>query len=249
MRNLILESERERILKLHEAYGYKSLLNEEVTPEMLKQKYVETELVSPETFDEIMSVSKNKINYAAWLTKMVADKNILPEDVYKYEEYFKIFNRFKQHFPIKDINQIKSRPDLKEFMTIVIKMRDRDVKSDDESKLDSDNYVSPGDMQRLENAGIQYLGMTDGYQVFEVPSSLNKDENAWKVYKNILGRCKGRASGEGIDICTFANFSHFNTYTSDGPLFVLFNLGDPQSPYQFSYETNQFMDKNDNPLF
>jgi hypothetical protein len=250
MKNLINESEKERILKLHEAFGYKTLINEEITPEILKQKYVETGRVSPETYEEIMSVSKNKINYAAWLTKMVAEKHILPEDVYKYEEYFEIFNRLKRHFPIKDINQIKSRPDLQEFLTMVVKMRERSVKGGEESDEDSSkNYVSQSEIQRLENAGIKFMGMVDGYQVFEVPSELNKDQEAWKTYRDILGRCKGRSEGAKIDICTFANFSHFNTYTSDGPLFVIFNMNDPQSPYQFSYETNQFMDKNDNALF
>lgn len=248
MKNLISESEKQRILKLHESFGYKSILNEEITPEILKQKYVETGRVTPDTYDEIMSVSKNKINYAAWLTKMVAEEYVKPEDVYKYEDYFEIFNKLKRHFPIKDINQIKTRHDLQEFLTVVVKMRERDVKTDSESK-NSEDYISQNEIQRLENAGIKFMGMVDGYQVFEVPSDLNNNEQAWKTYRDILGRCKGRAEGAKIDICTFVNFSHFNTYTADGPLFVIFNMGDPKSPYQFSYETNQFMDKNDNPLF
>jgi hypothetical protein len=246
MRNIIIESERERILKLHESFGYKTLLNEEITPEILKQKYVDTERVSPETFDEIMSVSNNKINYAAWLTKMVAEKIIKAEDVYKYKDYIEIFNKFKQHFPIKDINQIKSSFDLKEFLTMVIKMRERKVKTDD-SSVNPKNYLSPNDIQKLENVGIKYMGIVDGYQAFEVPQNLDKEQ--WKVYRDILGQCAGREQGAIIDICTFGSYDHYVSNTEEGPLFVFFNLGDPQSPYQFSYETNQFMDKNDNSLF
>jgi hypothetical protein len=247
MRNIIIESERERILKLHESFGYKSLMNEAITPESLKEKYVKTDRVSPETFDEIMSVSGNKINFAAWLTKMVAEHIIEAEDVYKYDEYFKIFNDNKQHFPIKDINQIKSSFDLKEFLTMVIKMRERNVKLDDSDLGNSKNYISPNEIQKIENVGLEYMGMVDGYQAFEVPSGLSDKE--WKVYQQILGRCAGRDQGAKIDLCTFGSYEHYQGNTKEGPLFVFFNLGDPQSPYQFSYETNQFMDKNNQPLF
>ena len=244
---LITESEKRRILKLHESFGYKEILNEMVTPESLKEKYVDTGRVSEDTFNEIFDISNNKINYAAWLTKMVADKIIKAEDVYKFKEYLKIFNKYKQHFPIKDINQIKNSFELKEFLNLIIKMRERDIKVD--NKDNSKNYVSPNDIQHLENVGINYLGIVDNYQVFEVPTELTKNKDAWNTYRNILGKCAGREQGAVIDICTFANFNHFNSYTTDGPLFVMFNMSDPQSPYQFSYESNQFMDKNDTPLF
>lgn len=255
MKNLINESEKERILKLHEAFGYKSLINEEVTPDMLKAKYVDSGRVSPEAFDEILSVSKNKINYAGWLTKMVAEKNIKEEDIYKYEDYLEIFNKFKKHFPIKDINQIKTRFELDEFLKMVIKMRERDVTLDSDQGDKSKNYVSPNDIQSLENAGINYLGMVDGYQAFEIPVSLANDEEAYRVYSEKLGRCSGREQGAKIDICTIANFEQFKRHLlgdksmKGGPLFLFFNLGDPKSPYQFHYESNQFMDKNDNNLF
>ena len=110
MKNLIItENERERIKKLHKTYSFGSILTEEVTPEILQKKYVETGKVLMKTFKEIMDVSNNKINYALWLTKMVAENNILPEDVYKYKEYIQIFNKFKKYFPIKDINQINNK--------------------------------------------------------------------------------------------------------------------------------------------
>lgn len=42
-----------------------------------------------------------------------------------------------------------------------------------------------------------------------------------------------------------ASQKHFDDYLSSGPYYVFFNLNDPKSPYQFHYESNQFMDKND----
>lgn len=252
MKRLILtEEERNQIRNLHKTYSFESILIESLTPEILKQKYVETGKVLKDTFDEIMDVSNNKINYASWLTKMVANDNILPEDVYKYKEYLKIFNQFKKHFPIKDINQINTDKELKEWLSIVIKMRERDVlkSNDNDVSKDTKNYVTPNDIQKLEDVGIEYMGMVDGYQAFEIPKSLSDNEEAWKRYRDILGRCQGREQGAKIDICTIASFAMFRHYTKKGPLFLFFNMGDKQSPYQFSYEYNQFMDKNDKSLF
>ena len=212
---IITENEREQIKKLHKTYSFGSILTEAVTPEILKQKYVETGKVLMKTFKEIMDVSDNKINYALWLTKMVAENNILPEDVYKYKEYIQIFNKFKKYFPIKDINQINNKKEQQEWL----------------------------------NVGIEYMGMVDGYQAFEIPKKLGGNEVAWKTYKDILGKCQGREQGEKIDICTIGTFEHFNHEISKGPLFLFFNLNDKKSPYQFNYESNQFKDKNDNPIF
>ena len=251
MKRLILtETEKVRIINLHKTYGL--VLNEAITPEILKQKYVDTGKVLIDTFKDIMNVSNNKINYAFWLTKMVADNNILPEDVYKYKEYLKIFNQSKQNFPIKDINQINTDKELNKWLDIVFKIRERNVlKSvdNDDKFFNPKNYVSPSDIQKLEDVGIEYMGMVDGYQAFEIPKSLSEDKESWKVYKDILGKCQGRDQGEKIEICTIANFKYYNQYLSFGSLFVFYNLGDKKSPYQFNYESDSFMDKNDKPLF
>lgn len=249
--NILTKNEREQIKKLHKTYSFGSILTEEVTPEILLQKYVETGKVLMKTFKEIMDVSNNKINYALWLTKMVAENNILPEDVYKYKEYIQIFNKFKKYFPIKDINQINNKKEQQEWLNMVIKMRERGVTKSDENNnvQDTKNYVTPNDIQKLENVGIEYMGTVDGYQAFEIPKSLEGDEVAWKTYRDILGKCQGREQGEKIDICTIGTFEHFNHEISKGPLFLFFNLNDKKSPYQFNYESNQFKDKNDNPLF
>ena len=162
-----------------------------------------------------------------------------------------LINKFKKYFPIKDINQINNKKEQQEWLNMVIKIRERGVTTSDGNNdiQDTKNYVTPNDIQKLENVSIEYMGMVDGYQAFEIPQSLRGNEVAWKTYRDILGKCQGREQGEKIDICTIATFDHFNTEISKGPLFLFFNLGDKQSPYQFSYETNQFKDKKNNPLF
>jgi hypothetical protein len=216
----------------------------------IKSKYVGDgeKQISPDTYNEIVDVSGNKVPYIVWLVKMVMGGNILIEDLYKYDDYLKIFTRYKHLYKEKDINKYVSRDDLKYFLQTTIGIREKDVNvssSEDTSK----NYVNVSEIKKLEDVGIKYLGMSEGYQVFEVPNELKDSEEAWTRYRDILGRCAGRDRGAKIDICTIASNNHFRNYLEDYPgssYFVMFNLSDPKSPYQFHYESSQFMDKNDN---
>jgi hypothetical protein len=48
-----------------------------------------------------------------------------------------------------------------------------------------------------------------------------------------------------------AGFDSFREYLNNSPgssYYVFYNLGDPKSPYQFHYESSQFMDKNDDNI-
>lgn len=230
-----------------------NLILESHSLELLKQKYVgEDKPISEEVFKKIEEVCLNKFNLIAWLTVKVANNIILSEDVYKYKEYFGIFERNKNKFPIKDIHQYKTKDDVQNFINKVIEIREKNVeRSSGVESENKENYVSSGEMDKLESVGIKFLGMSDGYQVFEIPNELKDDEGAWKVYKDVLGRCSGREQGAKIDICTMANVGHFKNGLKNYPgssYFVIFNLSDPKSPYQIHFESNQFMDKNDSPL-
>jgi len=229
-----------------------NLLSEEFHIDKLKEKFVNSGKISDNLFNEIINVSKNKIAYITWLTINVVKKLILDEDVYKFKEYFEIFEKHKQKFIIKDIAQYKTSQDINEFIIKCIEIREKNLRFDNIPKESSDNYVSNSGIEKLESVGIKYLGMSDGYQVFEIPNEVKNNENTWKYYRDILGRCSGRKSGESIDICTIASYSAFKKYLNDhsgSSYFIIFNMGDPKSPYQFHFESRQFMDKNDQPLF
>jgi hypothetical protein len=130
-----------------------------------------------------------------------------------------------------------------------VEIREKDVTSDIKTdEFNKDNYVSVGDIQKLSEVGIKYYGMADGYQVFEVPNEAKDNPEAKKRYREILGRCAGRDKGAKISICTMSSGNYFENYLTNYPdssYFVMFNLGDKNSPYQFHYESGQFMDKND----
>lgn len=126
------------------------------------------------------------------------------------------------------------------------------MKISNQSSVDDtkeNKYVSPSQIEKLEKVGIKYIGMTDnGYQCFKIPKGLT-NENAFNTYKNILGRCSNRDKGERIEICTMADLKYYISYVNSDDLYVFFNLSDPNSPYQFHYKDDQFMDKNDQALF
>ena len=215
--------------------------------EMLKQKFVEPKLVSDKCFEEIINMYPNSF-MNQWLLTMVAKKNIKEEDVYKFKDYIDIFTKNNKKFPITDLGQIKEKSEVVDFVNTAIAIREKNVAATGGNMEDSKNLVSVNDIDRLKSIGIGLIGVVDGYQCFYVPKELVGNEEAFTVYKNILGKCAGRDSGAKIDICTMANKNHFDYYLKDGPFFVFYNLSDKQSPYQFHYESMQFMDKNDNDV-
>ena len=218
--------------------------------QLLKDKYVGSgKPMSEKDFEKILDVSMNKFYLIAWLSKRVGSGMIKTEDIYKYKEYFEIFEKNKNKFEFKDINLYKTADDLQKFLQEVIDVREGDIVFDEIAG--KDNFVSPSEIQKLESTdGAKYLGVFDNvkmkYQVFQI-FGVNKE--TWKLYRDILGKCKGRARGARIDICTIGSYQYFKDYLTDpkgSSYFVLYNLDDPKSPYQLHYESGQFMDKNDN---
>jgi len=227
----------------------KSLVTEASIDELINQ-YVDSGKLTQQTFNKIVDASNQKSAYTTWLAKKVADKIIKDEDVYKFKEYFLIFDKNKKLYPNADLNQYKTSADVQTFISITQKIRDKEteITGGDVTTSDGKNLATPNEVRKLESVGIEFLGMQDGYQIFKVPQSLKGNKEGWRVYKEILGRCAGRGTGAKIDICTMASDEYFDQYLEDGPYYVIFNLNDPQSPYQFHYELSQFMDKNNNSV-
>ena len=83
----------------------------------LKTQFVDTGKITDSEFTEIVDSAGGRSAYATWLTKQVVSKNIKPEDLYKYNAYFKIFDRRKREYPFNDINQYKTTDDISQFIT------------------------------------------------------------------------------------------------------------------------------------
>jgi hypothetical protein len=208
----------------------KSILLEmltEVSFEQLKAQFVDTGKIDPELFNSIESSSNGKSAYATWLIKRVSDKMILPEDVYKWKKYFNFFDKYKNKFEIKDINLIKTPIDIK---NLVIRVKSiEDAIESDPSKAGGSN--------KLEKYKEFYIGSVDGFSVFELP----------KGRKDLYGISCDLGSGTEWCTATGKTRQHFDTYIDQGPLFIFIKKGSDEK-YQFSYESSQFMDKNDNSV-
>lgn len=218
-----------------------------------KRIFVDSGKLSEEIFDEIVEVSKGKGAYVKWLAARVAERKIEDEDIYKFEEYLDSFEKAKRSprgkamFPIIDINQVKSSSDIRAFIDAAIEFEEVGSIEGEEEEMDSDSVlVSKSDILKLQDVGINLIGLVAGYQIFKVS---NMDKKTWEVYRTILGKCK---EGASIHICTIAGYSHFKNYLEKHPgssYYVIFNQNDPLSPYQFHYESNQFKDRKDADVF
>jgi antitoxin component YwqK of YwqJK toxin-antitoxin module len=216
-----------------------------------KEKNVGKQL-SNDTFNEIINVSKNKTNYILWLAKSVINGFIPSEDIYKFGDriendneirgYISIFDRYKNRYPYQDINKYNTQNEVDAFISKSIEIRESNVNIET-LEGDKNNYVSTNDILKLKEVGIGFLGVKDGYQIFNVPSKLKTSDEAYKRYSAILGKCQGRNQGAIIEICTFKQKMFSNYLAKGGNFFVLYNLGDPKSPYQLHAESKEFKNK------
>lgn len=209
----------------------KAILEEiitEVSIEQLKTQFVDSGKISLEDFKEITDVTGNKTAYATWLAKKVTDKIIKGEDIYKYKKYFSIFDRRKKEYPSPDINAYKTSQDISQFISKSIEISDKEKEDPSQQKgiTRSDKYKE------------FYIGSVDGFDVYELP----------KGRKDLYGASCELGSGTEWCTATGKTRSHFDLHISRGPLFI-FIKSNSDEKYQFSYEGEQFMDKDDNNIF
>jgi hypothetical protein len=225
----IIKQITDKYLKLNEKkakYSLSELLNE-ITVDDIKKKFVGVgKVVDQKQFDEIMDATGNKLALALWMIKRIQDGFLLPEDIYKWEEYFDIFKRLKREFPKKDINQIKTEDDLDDFINKAEEIKDREL---DPSKKKG---VSKSD----KYADLR-IGEVDGYQVYKIPQGTSDE---------MYGAACELGSGTSWCTATGNTKQWFDRYAKDGPLYIF--IGPDGDKYQFHYESNQYMDKNDRSI-
>jgi len=199
----------------------------EVSLNDLKTQFVDSKKIQPDEFKEIVDATGNKTAYATWLVKKVADKTIKGEDIYKYKNYFSIFDRQKRQYPSPDINSYKSPQDVSDFIKKSVEIANTEKADPSKQKgvARSDKYKE------------FYMGSVDGFDVYELP----------KGRTDLYGAsCE---LGSGTEWCTATGKTrrYFDKYIAKGPLFIFIKPGSDEK-YQFSYDSNQFMDKEDNTI-
>lgn len=200
----------------------------EASIDQLKTQFVDSGKLTDSEFTEIIDSAGGKSAYATWLTKKVVDKLIKPEDLYKYNSYFKVFDRRKREYPFNDINQYKTSNEISQFILKSVDLLDQE---------NSDPSKQKG-VARSDKYQEFYIGSVDGFDVYELPQDR---DDLYGVSCEL---------GSGTEWCTATGNTrdYFDDYISDGPLFIFIKRGSSEK-YQFSYETESFMDKYDNPIF
>jgi len=223
--NIFLEKIEKIILQLDENIQKLFLL--EVSIEDLKIQFVDSGKVAEKDFQEVVNASGNKTAYATWLLKKFVSGLINVNDIYKYKGYFDIFDRNKKQYPEQDINRYKTQNDLETFVTTSI-----EIGKKEQEDLSKQKGISKEDKYKK-----LYIGSVDGFNVHKIP------QGSTELYKT---SCE---LGSGTNWCTATGKTdkYFNQYIKYGPLYIFTKPGSDEK-YQFHYEKEQFMDKNDNPI-
>ena len=213
----------------------------------VKEKYVgDDKLLTEDEFNKIMESTNGKVQYVIWMIKKISENIIPKQDIKLYNQYFDIFNKNKKKFKYQDIHGYKTESDLIEWISTVKDILDKqNISYDMDGKK---SFVSSSDIDKLKEVGINYLGKVKDYQIFHMPKNVSNDDLAFKRYKDILGKCSNREFGEIVHFCTLVQ-NTFKGYLEYGPLFIIYNLSDELSPYQFSYEGKQFKNRKNENIF
>jgi hypothetical protein len=216
------------------AQDRKNNLINEISIQQLETDFVNTGKISKEDFDNILKVSKSDSAFATWLTAKVAGSKKSPsiiksEDIYKYEKYFDVFKRRKKEYRIQDINQIKTPEQLQDFIKTSVELADQE-------KQDISAQKGISKTEKFKDLKIADI---EGFSVYMIPRG-RKD-----LYNT---SCE---LGSGTEWCTATGNTDgfFEEYIEDGPLFIFINNANPKDKYQVHFETDQYMGKNDNPIY
>ena len=158
------------------------------------------------------------------------------EDLYKVTDDLKKFKRFKAKLPleIRDINKLTPE-------TLYDAVKDFDLTMATTTKAERKSLpVHPG-------AESGFEGQT--WRVIKIEDKGEKGKEAACFYGGNQQETRWCTSAPGL--------SYFDRYIKDGPLYVVYNPNDtnvspttglPKERYQFHFQSNQFMDKDDRSI-
>lgn len=186
---------------------------------------------SQELFDKLVSLDPTtNHNYSEWILNKynkIQDKSEFDKYGDKIFKSLELFNRIKNKFPFKDINQYQTILDLVTAAEQV--QNELDATELEKGKSKKDKYSE--------------------YKIIE--------NNDWTVYEIPQGRddlekmsCE---LGSGTSWCTAYDADDGETnalgeYIQNGPIYIFISKHDPSEKYQLHFESEQFMDRNDSHI-
>jgi hypothetical protein len=161
-------------------------------------------------------------NYFMWIYNLFGKGILKTEDFYKVSDYLALFEKYKNVIPSdsSDINSIKSLQDL------------YSVVKDFEGNEDTIATSKKSEIRKIKDTEIDKI-FNDEQWLVMIP----KTERASCIL------------GKGTQWCTAADESRnmFNSYNSDGPLFVIIDKGSGDK-FQMHIESKQLTDAQDREI-
>ena len=202
----------------------------EVSIEELRRQFVECDppKLTAEVFEQIVQACDNKSNFATWMCKKVASDVVSTEDLQLWSEIFPFFERHKQRFQKKDINQVKTAEDVHNFIDDYNRVRD-----------EVEAKKATGQTQKVKDETDQCL----------LGKLKWSDGSKWLVYKTNPGQwALERKIGSGTSWCTVASEYYFDYYMgprygNDAAYYIFINMANPEEKIQIHYGSSQCRDK------
>lgn len=221
-----------------EEIEYEKLIEEGKDPsEILHYKYRN---VPSNVIDKVIEIDPTKKkSYSQWLLSRWDDEKYMIMGALKSGQIKKMFDHFKNHQEI----QIKDCPSLAYGLRMYASIEDNVLKKSDKPLTYVENLKREVDSEDANDFDVVF----------------NKDKWIIAVPNTYEAECK---LGENMKWCTANAFgdgeSYYENYLSrGGKYYVNFDLSHgesakgvdyPYTRYQFHFETNQFMDKDDEPV-
>lgn len=230
----VLDGNHRLIALYNDGYDKASALvkrNSEVLDEDLAATKNYYPKISQEDFDTVVELdptfdrSKDRLgSYGKWLLGLFSRDQLTDND--KVKELLKDFDANKNNLKNKDIMAFKTIDDLESYLN------------------NEDNYKELSKKQQLRQTqkAVRKTDVTkDADLVYE-------DEH-WEVWvpKTYEASCK---LGRDTSWCTATteDSGYYNQYTKQGSLYININKQNPEEKYQFHFESDQFMDKQDRDI-
>lgn len=221
-----------------ERIEYERLIEEGKDPvEVLHYKF---QHIPAEIIDDVIAIDPTKKkSYSQWLlSKWDNEKDTIVNGL-KSGRIAKLFQHYKEHNDI----QIKDCPSVEEGLRMFVPEEDTVLTKSNKPKTYIENLGREVDSSLANDFDIVY---NDGDWIIAVPNTYEAE-------------CK---LGENMHWCTANHFgngeSYYDNYLSKGgKYYVNFDMTKPENAkgkdypftrYQFHFESNQFMDKDDDPV-
>jgi hypothetical protein len=221
-----------------ERIEYERLIEEGKDPvEVLHYKF---QHIPAEIIDDVIAIDPTKKkSYSQWLLSKWDDEKDTIINGLKSGRIAKLFQHYKEHNDI----QIKDCPSVEEGLRMFVPEEDTVLTKSNKPKTYIENLGREVDSSLANDFDIVY---NDGDWIIAVPNTYEAE-------------CK---LGENMRWCTANHFgngeSYYDNYLSKGgKYYVNFDMTRPENAkgkdypftrYQFHFESNQFMDKDDDPV-